>query len=356
MKNRLIISIITIIILCGLTACDIKNTSKQSNKRNENVSQIEIITDYINIRKEKSTKSDIIGKVNKGEIYTIISKDESNDIWIEIETSNKIHGFVSGRNYYVKYLESKDEKNNKYKSKYQKYEWNCDVPITEIKTIKDNGMMDIQPKLFITKDGKLYEFTLNKKYSNEQICKQINADTSFNYFNMFPNDRDLSLMVDNNNNFYYYEKSLLNFKEWDKYHFADTTNYILSHPQSYTTYANEHIENAGSAFYNYYAENNDIYKRLLYWKDSSTVYENPVLLHQFTDENVIGLEGKIFKTDKGFYKIGATNKEECEKYEDIECNEGIVKIEDVSKHYKDIEYFNGNYLIFKNDNNIYTYY
>ena len=162
-------------------------------------------------------------------------------------------------------------------------------------------------------------------------------------------------MVDNNNNFYYYEKSLVNFKEWDKYHFVDTTNYILSHPQSYTTYANEYIENAGSAFYNYYIENNGIYKRLLYWKDSGTVYENPVLLYQFTDENVIGLEGKTFKTDKGFYKIGATNKEECEKYEDIERKEGIVKIEDISKHYEDIEYYNGNYIIFKNDNNIYRY-
>lgn len=154
LKKMLIISVLLLFVF-SLTGCGNNNSKNQSNKRNENVSQVEIINEYINIRKEKDTDSDIIGKVYKGEIYTVISLDNSVNKWIEIETSNKIHGYISGVDYYVKYLESLNDKNNKYKTKYQKYEWKCDISLTKIKTIKDNGMMDIQPKMFISDDGDL---------------------------------------------------------------------------------------------------------------------------------------------------------------------------------------------------------
>ena len=54
----------------------------------------------------------------------------------------------------------------------EKLNWISDVPLSEIKCIKDNGMMNIQPKMFITKSGELYEFSTDKKYSNEQVCKK----------------------------------------------------------------------------------------------------------------------------------------------------------------------------------------
>lgn len=84
----------------------------RSNERNANIPQIEVITDYINIRNDKDVNSDIIGEVYYGEIYDIISKDEESYYnWYEIETSNGIRGFIAGKSkdvFYVKELDVND--------------------------------------------------------------------------------------------------------------------------------------------------------------------------------------------------------------------------------------------------------
>lgn len=70
----------------------------RSNERNANIPQIEVITDYINIRNDRDVNSDIIGEVYYGEIYDIISEDEESYYnWYEIETSNGIRGFIVGK-------------------------------------------------------------------------------------------------------------------------------------------------------------------------------------------------------------------------------------------------------------------
>lgn len=77
----------------------------QSNERDETRKQIKVITLYINIRKNKDVTSDILGQVHMDEVYTIISEDESNTFkWIEIETNNNIHGYISGISDYVERL------------------------------------------------------------------------------------------------------------------------------------------------------------------------------------------------------------------------------------------------------------
>jgi len=80
--------------------------TQQGNERNSNIDQVEIITEYINIRKEKDVESDIVGKVYEGEVYSIISFDNSTFKWIEIQTNNNIHGYISGRDEYVKLLKA----------------------------------------------------------------------------------------------------------------------------------------------------------------------------------------------------------------------------------------------------------
>lgn len=67
------------------------------------------------------------------------------------------------------------------------------------------------------------------------------------------------------------------------------------------------------------------------------------------------------KTDKAFYRFKenkvATNKEECEKYVDIECNYeyqyGITKENTLTEHYKDIKYIANDKIVF-NDNKVYS--
>lgn len=81
----------------------------QSNERNYSLLQLIVDTDYINIRESNSVNSDILGKVNYGEIYTIISEDDLSEYnWYEIETSTGIRGYIAGKSNgtsYVKLLE-----------------------------------------------------------------------------------------------------------------------------------------------------------------------------------------------------------------------------------------------------------
>ncbi len=91
-------SIITISFL-------VKSNVEQTNLRDETKNQVEIITEYINIREKPNITSDILGKVHQGEIYDVLSENtESKYKWIEIETSNGIRGYISGIDDYVKKL------------------------------------------------------------------------------------------------------------------------------------------------------------------------------------------------------------------------------------------------------------
>lgn len=123
MKKKKIILIIILLILTlvlsGLLIYKNNKTEKetivQTNERDETKEQIEITNEYINIRKETSSESEILGKVYKEEIYTILEKksDEYYD-WCLIETTNGIKGYIATKyeeDEYVKFLEIKEEDN-----------------------------------------------------------------------------------------------------------------------------------------------------------------------------------------------------------------------------------------------------
>ena len=114
-KIILIIVIITILLFIIKTATSLNN--EQTNKRDDTKEQIEIITEYLRIRKETNTYNNtpILGEVKKGEIYTIleaIEEDEYDDYstyWYKIKTGKGVIGYVySGDNHeYIKKLEKK---------------------------------------------------------------------------------------------------------------------------------------------------------------------------------------------------------------------------------------------------------
>lgn len=73
-------------------------------------------------------------------------------------------------------------------------------------------------------------------------------------------------------------------------------------------------------------------------------------------ETFIELEGEIIKTDKAYYKIDIKNEEECKMYIDVKPVYGLIKIDDISSDYDNIKYFNGSYIIYKDDmENLYIY-
>lgn len=369
-KQKVIIGVIIFLIIGGIILLFGINTYKnhlpQSNKRDNTSKQIKILTDYINIRENNTTDSKIIGKVYKNEIYNVI---ETNNLWVKIQTSKNITGWIISSfddDVYIKYLETngnipeEQEKldkitNKEYldleKIKYSKIEWISDIPLSEIKSIKDNGMMEIQPKMFITKSGELYEFSTQKKYSNEQVCKKINTDVKFDRFNLFANDRDLSIIISTDNQYYYYQDG--KFK-----------NYFTNDSTLLRKINNEHPNNygywqGGSTDYDiyYYIEENNIYEYKLDVTTDKHKFVSDTIIDTIPEnENFVSLEGRIIKTDRSYYELGIKNQEECNKYEDVEPVFGLVKIEDISNEYNKISYFNGNYIIYKDDSkNLYIY-
>ena len=125
-KKKIILIIILFVIACVLGGLLINkklsnnmvDTVMQSNERNETLDQLEIINDEINIRQDADTKSEKLGKVVKGEIYTILETKEDNYYtWYKIKTNNDIEGFIAGKykpededvQEYIKILDKKEE-------------------------------------------------------------------------------------------------------------------------------------------------------------------------------------------------------------------------------------------------------
>ncbi len=125
-KKKIILIIILFVIACVLGGLlvnkKLNNNSNtnvvQSNERDDTLDQLEIINDEINIRQDADTKSEKLGKVVKGEIYTIIETKEDNYYtWYKIKTNNDIEGFIAGKykpededvQEYIKILDKKEE-------------------------------------------------------------------------------------------------------------------------------------------------------------------------------------------------------------------------------------------------------
>lgn len=116
-KKIILIIILSIITICLTGLLVYRNMDKeevivQSNDRDETLEQFKVTNEYINIRKENNTESDILGKVYKDEIYTVLEKQEDEYyVWYLIETNTEIKGYVAVQyeeESYVELLEVKE--------------------------------------------------------------------------------------------------------------------------------------------------------------------------------------------------------------------------------------------------------
>lgn len=221
------------------------------------------------------------------------------------------------------------------------YKWDCEVPLNKIKDISTVGMN------FISDDGALYEFNLDKKYSTTgSHCRKVNIDVAFEKFiynKIISSDKKVYLQNGEN--------------------YVDISNeeriqgWVMGFPYDLYDY-NENIIilNIGSVDTKYgIVEDNKVYE---YETDSlsSDYIGKRKELYIFSDgETLVGIYGSYIKTNKAYYVYGATNKNECEKYADIKCEYGIVKDKTLSDAYDEIYYMNNYYLIMKSDyNKLYT--
>ena len=123
-KKKIILIVIMSIVMFSMIGLLIyKNYDKdsevivQSNGRDESVEQIEITNDFINIRLSNDSQSEALGKVYKGEIYTVLDKKEDEYYsWCLIKTNNGIEGYIAVKyqeESYVNFLEVKKEEDTK---------------------------------------------------------------------------------------------------------------------------------------------------------------------------------------------------------------------------------------------------
>jgi hypothetical protein len=108
---------IIMLILIGISGFFIKNyidnqTKEEKIKEIKENWYVEIITDYINIRKEADQYTAKLGTVSKGEVYKVIKYSYVNNIyWFKIKYTKYITGWISNgkKNDYLKNYNSKTD-------------------------------------------------------------------------------------------------------------------------------------------------------------------------------------------------------------------------------------------------------
>jgi serine/threonine protein kinase len=106
-KKQLLITVsLFVISTISILIFNILPLKSQSNEIDSSKKQIEIVTEYINIRKRANTTSEKIGMVYKGEIFTVLSEKKTSGkrIWYYIETENGIKGYIASEDKWTKII------------------------------------------------------------------------------------------------------------------------------------------------------------------------------------------------------------------------------------------------------------
>ncbi len=189
---------------------------------------------------------------------------------------------------------------------------------------------------FVTSDGSLYEFNLSQLFSNDKNCKKVdygNNNISYVLYNNFY-DKDNNLVytiTDINGNDY-----VVSIDKYKEINGRDVYNSLED--------INEEFDYAS------YGGDTKIFIKdhTVFWYDNKEkkTYEIP------SNENILGLYGSVVKTDKNYYTLKNTNKEECEKYTDVKCEFNYSK-SSLGEIYDDIIFASEDMLVDK-DWHVYT--
>lgn len=217
-----------------------------------------------------------------------------------------------------------NDKITQLKSQYMRFEWNIDIPLTEV---KDICLYCYGEQYFITNDGSLYVYS-DKLFSNNKHYKKIESEKTFSRF--------LDQYVITTDNILMHIDKDYNLEEIKYYHSKETNEIQKVYTQGQVP--NNYIELEDNTFYYY------DYDAFKFKYEKKEIGKFPV-----NNEIFLGQYGYIFKTDKGYYKYGITNQEEVNKYADVERKYGIVRVDEISDIYDEILIYNGEFLVFKND-------
>jgi hypothetical protein len=185
----------------------------------------------------------------------------------------------------------------------------------EIKCEEMKNAKLMSESLFVTTDGKVYHYGFDNLYSNEQNCKKFDdeLDTSWS------GPVTISDIV-----------GLRNGELIDSKMHQITTS-IDTNKMGVRGSYNHRVENIKEWYFSlpgFIIRENDKMYALSEYDNNKQEIKNSLP----SSEKIISVNGGVIKTDKGYYLLRAniTNKNECEKYDDVECKvEYFIESSDV---------------------------
>lgn len=217
----------------------------------------------------------------------------------------------------------KEEVNEYVKHQFTKYEWKCSIPLENIKEL------NYKTQMFITNDGDLYEFDFNGKFStNDDHCRKIESNFKFVKFIQ-------GAVITTDNKIYGYD-------DYNKEFVERMSGWTLSFNYSLYDY-NQDVFVIGET--SLVVEGKNVYSFEL-----PETLENKTFIGTLNDdEEFVRGYHRAIKTTKRYYKYEIISTDECINYVDVECKYGIRPIEEINKDYDKIYYYDGYYLIYKDD-------
>ena len=219
--------------------------------------------------------------------------------------------------------------------------------INTINGLENENVILTQSNLVVT-DNNFYSVSFDKLYSNDTNYKQIEGVS--NLIGIQYEDFEIYALYDNKGNRGYYDKD--NSIEKGSLDLKSTFNYDFKLKNGIV-----YVDNENKIYITKFFVNSENYYDN-YEKNGTLVEDNPIP----SEENIISIylsNGNKYylKTNKAFYSLKqkkkTTNKEQCEKYEDIKCEYveiiDIKKEEKLTKHLQDIKYITNDKIVFNNN-------
>ena len=226
-------------------------------------------------------------------------------------------------------IKTTEGKENREESEIIEYKLNLfkyNVVCSEIQNIKQysaNG------GLFLTNDGQLYRLSIGKLFSNEKNCLKVDTDIKFKRF------INKSLISEDGSLYYYEEYNDGNIAKATLENGGSTDIYKKMYNKYKDIYYFGFDSDRGESIYIKKDGNKII--RIIGSGDSG--FKEVVLGTIPENETIIEIYNNTIKTNNSYYVYGITNKIECDKYEDIKCNYGIIKNVSASEIYEELKYF-----------------
>lgn len=254
-------------------------------------------------------------------VFTLFFKEIKEQQFNNVTNNNgNINNVIKKNNYVLKLKEDKPIKII------------CDE-IKDAISYSNNGF-------FITSSGDIYRFNSNKLFSNNKNCIKTE----------FGNNNLLYILgsgiYDKNNNEIYiiYENEIITKDEYNQ-SLSEEWKELIERNPPFTETSNYDLASINCEDDNetILIKNNIVYGLEHFFKKEDEWLEIgriPI------EEKIIYLNNSLIKTNKAYWNLTITNKEECNKYVDIKCEKKIVK-NSLTEIYDEIIFATGNLLIDK---------